>query len=283
MILVTGATGHVGAELVTQLAAAGHKVRAMTRRPETLTPRPEVEVVRGDAADPATLAAAFAGATRAFLMSAEAAGTAERPSQVPHLVEAAVGAGVEYAVLLSVYSGGSGGDVIADWCRQIEDSVTGSGMAWTLLRPGRFMSNALQWAPQIRRGDEVQVPFASRPAASIDPADIAAIAAAALTSTDHRDAAYQLSGPQVLTPVDEVAVLAALLDRPLHVVDPPLEQVRAGMARGGFPPAVLDAIINRTRDTDEGTEVLPTVAELLGRSPGTFSRWATRHLDHFTT
>ncbi|MGH3673093.1 MAG: NmrA family transcriptional regulator [Pseudonocardiaceae bacterium] len=172
--------------------------------------------------------------------------------------------------------------MIADWCRRIEDSVTGSGMEWTLLRPGRFMSNALQWAPQIRRGDEVHVPFASRSAASIDPTDIAAIAAAALTSGDHRGAAYQLSGPQVLTPVDEVAVLAAQLDRPLRVVEPPLEQVRAGMTRGGVPAAVVDAIVTRTRDTDEGTEVLPTVAELLGRPPSRFARWATRHSDHFT-
>lgn len=283
MILVTGATGHVGAELLAQLAAEGHQLRAMTRRPETLTAPTGVEVVRGDADDPTTLAAAFAGAARAFLMSAQATGSTPRPTQVPNLVRAAVDAGVEHLVLLSVYSGGTGGDVIADWCGQIEDSVTTSGLDWTLLRPGRFMSNALQWAARIRDSDEAYIPFSSRPAVSIDPSDIAAVAAAALTTDDHRNAAYRMSGPQVLTPIDELAVLAGLLGRPLRAVEPTLDEVRAGMARSGFPSAVLDAIIARTRDTDEGTVVLPVVAELLGRPAGTFAHWAARHLDRFTT
>ncbi|HEY6422151.1 MAG TPA: hypothetical protein VIY28_02650 [Pseudonocardiaceae bacterium] len=165
--------------------------------------------------------------------------------------------------------------------RQIEDTVTGSDLAWTLLRPGRFMSNALQWAPQIRAGNDVQIPFAARPAASIDPADIAAVAAAALTSERHYHRAYQLSGPETRTPLEELAVLAELLRQPLRAIEPPLNAVRAGMARGGVPDTVIDAIIARTCDTDEGTEV-PAVTDILGRPPGTFAHWAANHLHHFT-
>ena len=282
MILVTGATGHVGAELVTQLAATGHPVRAMTRRPETLTPPPQVEVVRGDADDPATLATAFKGVERAFLMSAQAVGATLRPTHLPRLVDAAVAAGVEHLVLLSVYSGGTGDDAIAHWYAETETTVIGSGLDWTLLRPGRFTSNTLQWIPQLRRSDEINIPFASRPAASIDPADIAAIAAAALTTDEHHRSIYQMSGPEVLTPVQELAVLAALLHRPLRAVEPSLDEVRAAMARSGMPDAVLDAVFARTRDTDEGTELLPTVTDVLHRPPGTFARWAARHLDQFT-
>lgn len=185
-------------------------------------------------------------------------------------------------MLLSVYNGDAGGDAIADWCAQIEAAVTSSGMTWTLLRPGRFMSNALAWAPQIRRGEEIAIPFAHRPAASIDPADIAAIAALALTTDDHVGAAYQMSGPEALTPVQELAVLATLLDRPLRAIEPPLERMRAGMARAGMPEHVLDAVFARTLDTGEGTEVLATVTDVLGRPPGTFAQWANRHLHRFT-
>lgn len=280
MILVTGATGHVGAELVRLLPPGA--VRAMTRRPESFTAPPGVRVVHGDADDPASLRAAFHGVEGAFLMSAEpVGGGGRRPTQLPRLVDAAARAGVRYVVALSVYTGGEGDDVIAEWCGRIEDAVTGSGMDWTLLRPGRFMSNALHWVPMIRRSDDVTIPFAHRPAASIDPADIAAVAALALTTDGHRGAAYQLSGPEVLTPAEELSVLAEQLDRPLRAIDPPLDTVRAGMRRGGVPDDVFDAMVARTLGSDVGTELLPTAAELLGRPPGTFASWARVHLDQF--
>jgi uncharacterized protein YbjT (DUF2867 family) len=281
-ILVTGATGHVGAELVAQLADAGHDVRAMTRRPDRYIAGPRVHAVAGDADDPTGLTAAFDGVDRAFLMSAEVPGAAQRPTHLPRLAQAAERAGVHHVVLLSVYSGAEGGDVLADWSRQVEEAVTGSEMTWTLLRPGRFMSNALQWAPQIRRSSEITIPFAFRPAASIDPADIAAVAAASLLSDDHHGAAHRLTGPEVLNPVQELAVLAELLHRPLRAMDPPLADVRAGMTRGGMPEVVVDAVLDRTLHGDEGTHVLPTVTDILGRPPTTFRDWATRHLDRFT-
>ena len=288
--LVTGATGHVGGELVARLAAIGsHQVRAMTRRPDaaaaaTMRATDGVEVVQGDADDPDGLAMVFRGVDRAFLMSAEPTDHAE-PRQLPRLVHAARRAGVRQVVLLSVYSGGGGADVIGDWHRRLEDAVTGSGLGWTLLRPGRFMSNALHWAPAIRRAPDrhgVSIPFARRPAAAIDPADVAAVAAEVLTApAGHLGAAYQLSGPELLTPAEELAVIAELLGRPLRLLEPPPAQVRADLARGGASPAVVDAILARAERSDEGSALLPTVARLLGRPPATFAQWATRHLASF--
>lgn len=281
MILVTGATGHVGAEIVTQLATRQQPVRAMTRRPEAMTAPAGVEVVHGDCEDPAGLDAAFAGADRAFLMSSQATGSAEHPTHLMALAEAACRAGVRHVVHLSVYTGGAGGDVIGRWAGEAEKAVTCSGLDWTLLRPGRFMSNALHWAPMIRQGDTVTIPFAGRTAASIDPADVAAVAVAALTSDEHRNTAYQLSGPQVLTPVEELGMLGEVLGRDLRAVEPPLEAVRAGMLGAGTPTPVVEAIVARTLG-DDGKEVLPTVAQLLGRPPATFAHWARTHAGHFT-
>ncbi|GAA4905297.1 uncharacterized protein YbjT (DUF2867 family) [Actinomycetospora succinea] len=284
LVLVTGASGHVGAELVAALAAAGRPVRAMTRKPPALAVPAGVEVVRGDADDPASLDAAFAGVDRAFLMSAETIDPDAAPTHVPALVDAAVRAGVTHLVLLSVHSGGEGGDVLADWWAEVERSVVESGLRWTLLRPGRFMSNALAWASRLGGGDEVAVPFATRPATSIDPADIAAVAAAALGDTDgrHDGAIHQLSGPAVLTPADELAAIGALLGRPLRAVEPPLDQVRAGMARGGMPEAVIDAALARTLEGSDGVAVLPTVEDVLGRPARSFDDWLDAHHAAFT-
>jgi uncharacterized protein YbjT (DUF2867 family) len=144
------------------------------------------------------------------------------------------------------------------------------------------MSNALVWAHQIRRGDTVSIPFPHRPAAAIDPADIAAVALAELTAADHRDRAIQLSGPQVLTPADELAVLADLLGRPLTALEPSTSDVRAGMLRSGMSEEVVDAVIHRTLHTSDGAEVLPAVADLLGRPATPFRTWARDHLSEFT-
>ncbi|MFF4356440.1 NAD(P)H-binding protein [Streptomyces sp. NPDC001604] len=284
MILVTGATGHVGGELVRRLAAAGHPVRAMTRRPHEARLPAGVEAVYGDADDPASLDAAFAGARGAFLMSAQGVGTAPGPTHDLALAEAAARAGIRRAVKLSVLDGGAGSDVIARWHAEAEAAVTDPSRdwAWTLLRPGRFMSNALQWAGRLRAGDEVAVPFADRPAASIDPADVADIAALALTGDGHAGAAYELSGPESLTPADELAVLGGTLGRDLHLRPLPDEAARAGMSAYGFPPEVVDAIVQRTRQSDRGAEVLPTLEKLLGRPARTFAEWARAHAAAFS-
>ncbi len=144
MILVTGATGHVGGELVRQLVAAGCDVRAMTRRPEAAGLPRGVEVVRGDFEDRASLDAAFDGVERAFLMSAQPAGSAPAPTHDVAAAVAAKRAGVRHVVKLSVLGGGNTGDhAIARWHLAAETALQRSGVAWTLLRPGRFMSNAL--------------------------------------------------------------------------------------------------------------------------------------------
>jgi uncharacterized protein YbjT (DUF2867 family) len=281
MIIVTGATGHVGGELIARLAAEHQPVRAMTRRPEAMQARPGVEVVYGDCDDPDSLDAAFDGADRAFLMSAQATGGAEGPTHAVRLVRAARRAGARHVVSLSVYDGGRSDDALGLWHREAEAATINSGLDWTLLRPGRFMTNALHWAPMIRRGDTVHIPFAHRPAAAIDPADIAAIAAAALTTDDHHNTAYQLSGPEVLTPAEELDILAKTLGRPLRLVEPTVDQAMAGMLQAGMAQHVVEAIVARVLVGRDGAEVLPTVAQALGRPPVAFATWAGNHIGAF--
>jgi uncharacterized protein YbjT (DUF2867 family) len=128
----------------------------------------------------------------------------------------------------------------------------------------------------------VRIPFAHRPAAPIDPADVAAVAFAALTTHDHRNVAYQMSGPEVLTPEGELIVLAEALGRPLRLVESPIDEARAGMYAAGMPRPVIDAIVSRVLEGREGTELLPTVAQILRQPPTTFAQWATAHAGLFT-
>lgn len=162
----------------------------------------------------AGLDAAFAGAHGAFLMSVQAVGTAPEPTHDLALAAAAARAGVHGVVKLSTLDGGNGDDPIARRQRTAA-AVTdpARGFAWTLLRPGRFLSNALQWTDQLRAGDEVAIPLADRAAASVDPADLAQIAALALTTGEHKGAVHEVSGPQSLTPVEESAILGEFLGR----------------------------------------------------------------------
>ena len=282
MILVTGATGHVGSELLSQLAGRGQRLRAMTRRPETAHVPQGVEVVRGDFEDPQSLDAALCGVDRVFFMSAQPLGSAPAPTHDFALAEACRRAGVAHIAKLSVLDGGGGdpNDPIARWHSAAEEAVRGSGAGWTMLRPGRFMSNALGWAAMLKRGDDVFLPFAERPAAAIDPADIAAVAAAALLEEGHRGKVYELSGPETLTPLQELAILGRVLGRTLHPKPVSREDARKGLERHGMSPEIVEAVMKQT-ETDRGTSVLPTVTEVTGRPARKFEQWAEAHRGEF--
>ncbi|MDL5157641.1 NAD(P)H-binding protein [Actinomycetospora termitidis] len=269
MIVVAGATGHVGSEVVAQLAAAGEPVRALTRRPDAWQ-GPDVEVSRDD----------LSGARAAFLMSSEPVAPGGTPTRLAELVARALDAGVGHLVLLSVFSGPEGADVIGRWNAAREALVVDSGVPWTLLRPGRFFSNALAWARSVPDGGPAPVGFARRAAAGIDPADVAAVAVRALGG-DLVGAAPRLTGPESLTPLDELRLLGEVLGRPLPARELGPDDVARGMVAGGTAPEVVDAILARTLGSDEGVDPLPTVRELLGREPRRFVDWARAHADAF--
>lgn len=280
MICVTGATGHVGRELAALFAEKGQRVRAITRRPEEADLPSNVEVLRADYEDPSSLDSALHGVSRLFLMSAQSPGLTVHPTHVLAAVDAARAAGVGRIVLLSVlHGGGKRQDAVTRWIGEAEAAVKSAVPAWTILRPGRFMSNALQWAASIRLDGSASAPFGSRAAASIDPADIAAVTFEALTTDTHGGQTYELSGPESITPREEVLTIARVLGRHLHFVDLPAEAMRVGLHRHGFPAAIVEAMIERTALDDDGAEVLDTVERVTRRPPGRFESWVRRHLD----
>jgi uncharacterized protein YbjT (DUF2867 family) len=275
MILVTGATGTVGGEVVDALVEQKEPVRALARTPQSSGLPDGVEVVEGDLDRPETLAAALHGARGVFLL----AGFSDMAGVLDQIATADVGR----VVLLSsgAVVGGEESNAVTRYNMESEAAVRGSGVPWTILRPSGFMANALRWLPQLREGDVVRAPFADVPIAAIDPADIGAVAAATLTGPGHDGAAYRLTGPEPLRPAEQVAVLAEVLDRDLRFEGQTDDEARAEMT-GAMPEAYVDAFFRYYVDgTYDDSRVHPTVVELLGRPPRTFRQWAVEHAEAF--
>lgn len=272
MIVVAGATGNVGREVVRQLVEAGAPVRALTREPAKAAVPNGATVVAGDLTDPPTLRPALAGATALFLLSGYS----------PDIFTEAREAGVFRVVLLSGGSAETGDrtNAVARYMIETEEALRNSGLAWTMLRPRMFMTNALQWAPQIRAG-VVRAPWPDVPSTVVAPADIAAVAATALVSAGHEGREYPVTGPEALRPGDRVKVLASVLGRELRYEAQPDDEARAEMS-AQMPTEYVDAFFSFYSDgkLDEAT-VFPTVEEVTGRPPRTFAEWARANAGQF--
>lgn len=277
MILVCGATGNVGGAVVHELAGAGSQVRAVVRDPQRARADlpPGVEVVAGDLGDAATLRPALAGAEAVFLLSGYDGIDALAP-EMP-------AAGVERAVLLSSSAAPTGDmdNAVARYHLVSEQAVRDSGLGWTFLQPNSFMTNTFQWIPQLREGDVVRAPFADVAIATVDPADIAAVAARALLSPGLEGRSLRLSGPEALTPADRARILGAALGRDLRFEAVPDDVARKEMTES-MPAAYVDAFFSFFVDgTVDETTVWPTVREVLGREPRSFAGWVAEHIDRF--
>jgi uncharacterized protein YbjT (DUF2867 family) len=272
-ILVTGATGHVGPELVSILLERGHSVRAIVREGSAAL-GPNVEAFVGDLNDASTLRPAFAGVDGVFLLSGyDDAG----------LVREMNAAGVSRAALLSSSAAPTGdlSNAVAAYHIRSERALEQSGIPATFLRPNSFTSNALRWLPQIQSGKPIREAFADVAIATNDPRDIAAVAAVGLLADAPENRTYRITGPEALLPAERVAILGDVLGRELQFEPLSNEDARREMS-ASMPPQYVDAFFDFFVDgaIDE-TTVLPTVAEVTGRPPRTFRDWATEHAGEF--
>jgi uncharacterized protein YbjT (DUF2867 family) len=282
MILVTGATGNVGRELTSQLDRRGVRFRVLLRDPTRDARVPaSAERALGDLSEPRTLAPAFEGVDRVFLLT-PGIGT----EHVTFAVDAARAAGVRHVVHLSSFNVlGDPMPAMGRWHHEREEVVRASHIPATFLRPGGFMTNALEWATTIREGGYVLDPLGPGRYAPIDPGDIAAVAALALTEgARHRGNEYTLTGDEALTVAEQVRIIAETIGRQLEVrtATTPEEALRSRYPRGA-PQALADALLDgltRSRADTVGLRT-DTVERLLGRRPRSFADWCARHAGAF--
>ncbi|SDW09081.1 Uncharacterized conserved protein YbjT, contains NAD(P)-binding and DUF2867 domains [Saccharopolyspora shandongensis] len=282
MILVIGATGPVGSQVVGQLVERGADVRALTRDPKGARFSSAVEVVGGDLGKPETLADAFAGVDRVFMLM-PTFGAPETRTYDGHVADAASRSGVSHLVRLSVIAAAddSADDPHTDYHRHGEQVVRDSGVGWTFLRPGQFMTNALSWAETIKEG-YVREPYAHVKQTPIDPRDIAASAVAVLTSDGHEGEAYSLSGPDAISIEEQVAIIAEVTGRTIRTINVPPGVARAEWLNEGYPAGMVDGIMKHMADeTGIHSQLFGTVAELTGRPAHTFAEWAEDNIEAF--
>jgi uncharacterized protein YbjT (DUF2867 family) len=279
MILVTGATGNVGRQVVEQLVAAGEPVRALSRHPDRGGWPDGVEPAAGDLTQ--DLPDVVLAGVRALFLFPE-------PRRVREVVAAAERAGVQHVVVLSSLGAAmdeAEGMVLRRRHLDVEQAAEASSMTWTHVRPGMFMTNTLGWAEGIRTQGVVREPFPDAVAAPVHEVDIAAVAVAALLDPRrHAGHAYALSGPEALSLLDRVRILAEVLGRPVRLEEQTRDQARAQLLANPWMNEPLAESLLTMQARSVGVRdgvVLPGVEDVLGRPGLTFARWVEDHRGAF--
>ncbi|MFJ8792178.1 SDR family oxidoreductase [Streptomyces sp. NPDC102462] len=278
MIVVTGATGNIGRPLTRALTEAGRQVTAVSRH--TAAVPDGARHVVADLAEPAGLRPALDGAKALFLLlSGDLHATGASPADI---IGEAVASGVRRVVLLStlgVVTRPFGPTRIA--MRALEDTLRESGLEWAVLRPGGFASNALWWAESVRTQQLVAAPFGDVGVPIIDPADIAAVAAACLLEDRHTGGVYELTGPEVITPRQQTEAIAAALGSPVRFHELSRDEAKAAMTQS-MPAELADDTLDILGSPNLAElRVSPDVQRVLGRAPRPFADWAARNVAAF--
>jgi len=280
MILVTGAAGLNGKELLRQLSARGVAVRALVRNPakaEAIATLPHVEIVQGDMAQPEALAGALRGIDRAMLISSSDPVMLDVQS---NFIPAARRAGVRHVVKLSgIMPELDSAFRFARMHGEIEKRLEASGMAFTHLRAGEFMPAYFRQVPNIVAKGAIFLLMEDARIASIDVRDIAEIAARVLTGGGHEGKIYPLTGPQALTMTEVAEKLSAATGKTVRYVNVPPEAARQAQLAAGMPAFLADALFElfAERRNAKEAKVWPDAATLLGRPPTSFDEFATRN------
>jgi uncharacterized protein YbjT (DUF2867 family) len=276
-VLVLGATGKVGRNVVTGLLDAGLAVRALVRDPDRAALPPAVALHRGDVRDPGSVNAAADGADAAFLLWPGFSADGAAPlvdvlaRHVRHVVQLSSG-------VIDPTADRATTGVWSD----VEDLVRATGVPATFLRPGGFAGNTLAWAPAIRAGRAVRIPYPEAGRSSIHEKDIADVAVLALRDPGaHAGRAHLLTGPAVLTQREQAAAIGEAIGRPVLVEQQSRAEAAADMA-GWAGPAWVESALDHWAGLVEHPEIaLGTVEQLTGHAARPFATWAREHTDDF--
>jgi uncharacterized protein YbjT (DUF2867 family) len=284
-ILVTGATGHIGGQVIAQLRdRVDCRIRALTRRPDAARLASDVAVYPGDLSAPETLDAcltAAGGVDAVFLvwlapLAAAAAAVTRIAPRVGRIVlltsphRTAHPFFQQPNALRAVHAG-------------VEQIVEASGVPWTFLRPGVFALNCVGWwAPQIRTGDVVRWFHPDAATAPIHERDIAAVAVRALCEDGHRGREYVLTGPESLTQREQLAIIGHAIGRPLRF-EPQLPESARRDLLATMPPSIADMLLTAyAAAVGQPALVTSSVADITGTPARRFQQWAVEHASEFS-
>jgi uncharacterized protein YbjT (DUF2867 family) len=281
-VLVTGATGNTGRALVENLVRAGVPVRAMVRTEAGRSQLPDgVPAAVADFDDPASLAAALAGAERAYLVT-PSSGQAE--AQQVRFADLAAKAGVRHLVVLSQLAAEEDSPVrFLSYHAAVERHVRDLGIGYTFLRPNLFFQGLLAFAQTIAAEGRLYAPIGDAAVSAVDVRDIADVAAVALTEPGHEGATYTLTGPAAITHAQIAAALSDALGREITFTDVPPGAFAASLA-GILPPWQADGLLEDYAHyrRGEAAAVSPAVADVTGRTPRDVAQFARDYASAFS-
>jgi uncharacterized protein YbjT (DUF2867 family) len=275
VIVVIGATGTVGRQVVTQLRDRGTAVRAVSRYPAAAGLPDDVEVVHADLAEPGSLTPHLGDATAAFLIWPFT--SPEQTRKLAPEVISVLARSVPRIVYVSAAAAAYDPDSF--WAR-VERQIEGSGAQWTFLQPTGFASNTLMWAHQVRTG-VVRWPYGAAARSLIHERDLAAVAVLALTEDGHSGMRYLLTGPQAITQSEQVEIIGAAIGRPVRWQDAPREEVRSQLAAALGPAFADHALDSWAAMVARPEPVTRVVEEVTGVPARTFRQWAGDHSADF--
>jgi uncharacterized protein YbjT (DUF2867 family) len=280
MILITGASGNVGGEVLKQAAAAKLKIRATYQSPDKAKGAPAgVEAVLMDYTKPETIRAAVNGIEKVFLVGPPAPNVADLEGR---FVKEAKRSGLKHIVKLSALGGREA--IFPGLHRDSEGKIEASGIAYTFLRPNGFMQNLINYNSGTINGQNAFYAAQGDGAVShIDIRDIAAAAVKVLSSDGHEGKACSLTGPEALTNAQIGEKLSRALGRTIRYVDVPAGELRKSLLSAGVPEWSADALLDLQRLYREGGASLvdPTVERITGRKARSFDEFARDYSSAF--
>ena len=285
-ILVTGATGTVGREVVIQLSIMDDvRVRAGVHsiiKGENLKRLPDVEVVEMDFKDRDSLHAAFTHVDKVFLITPI---SNDQVEMAKTLIDEARAAGVKHIVKLSVIKADAAPEtMIGRWHREVEKYIEDSGIAYTFLRQSSFMQNFANYdAASIKNDGRFYHTTGNGQVSYIDVRDIAAVAVEALTGSGHEGKTYELTGPEALSNQEAADIIGEATGRQVEFVDVPEEAARNSMLQQHMPEWMVDAMLELEQGykEDRFSETTDTVEQLAGRPPHSFRQFAQDYRECF--
>ena len=276
MILVTGAAGTTGSEVVRQLAGKGIRVRAMVRNPEKAKnfSGPGVETVVADLEKPMSLDPALKGVDKVYLCSSP-----DPRVGVLHgnLIESAKRAGVKQIVRLSAVAASTSVPAqLLKWHGEVDEKLSRSGLSYAILRPHFFMQNLFGFRNSIQSDGAIYGCFRDGKVGVIDTRDVAASAVGVLTSEGHSGRVYELTGPEALSMTQVAESLGRGLGRPVKYVDVPPEAVQANCIAAGWPVWLADNFVEMVGYFAGGAaqDLTGTVEKLTGKKPRSVETFA---------
>jgi uncharacterized protein YbjT (DUF2867 family) len=281
-ILVTGATGTVGSQVVKQLTAIGADVRAAVRSTSKAVVMHEVPLVEFDLNKPETVEAAFEDIDKVFLATPLVANMVELDTMT---IEAAKKAGVTHIVRLSVMGADAEKEfLLGNLHRQVEKLIEASGITYTILRPNSFFQNYITFTGStIKSQNCFYLPLGDGKISFVDVRDVAAVAAAELTQSLHENQAYEVTGSEALSNDEIASILSKVLGQTINYVNISEETARQSMRSAGMPERETEMVLGLYAEQKAGnySTISPAVEQITGKKPISFEQFVNDYIEAF--